>query len=823
MPLSRRYSIVRLFLFGMISVVVLTSFLLWGEWYFDRKIRFEQDVVELREQYLAQQKELISHQVDSAIDSIRDTRTQLEEQRNERLKNRVYEAHQLATHLYQRYQGEKPRAEIFSLVKEILRGMNSNDGCGGFFAINLDGSEELGIDQPEGAGQHLLEFRGARGPNLIREMLTVVKKDQEGFYTYRGSKPHHQGQDYPKISFIKLFAPANWVIGSCEYQDDLDQKVKAEALKRISNVHFGKEGFLFVVDYDSRVVYHPNQKVVGRYMLKSEKPELRMAFPKILTESKKTGQMFIDYLVDRSGSVEFYNKTSYFSRVPEWRWLVASGFYHDNLDAAVTIKRDQLHREIFSDTWRMVLLSLILILCSALTTRMIASRLQHNMALFNNFLANAASSSCKIPEENVTFREFEQLAQAANQMIDERSRSEEENRLLEAQLFQSQKLEAVGTLAGGIAHDFNNLLAAISGNLSLLSLKMDENDQRRKYLDRLNDAADKAKELVRQILSFSRFADGQETTIDLTAAVRESLKLLRSTIPRSVEIVSELPATACPVGADKTQIHQVMMNLCNNAYQAMPNHAGTIQIGLKTLSPEELPPSVTWAELGRQQIIYLSISDDGAGVAPEIQSKIFDPFFSTKGDGKGTGLGLAMVHRVILRSRGKIQVESQSEQGTTFHIYLPKASEAELVQAVGIQADIHNGTGNILLVDDDQAVLESTAELVQQLGYQVQAFSAPETALEYFTAHADQIQILMTDQTMPGISGIELIRKVRSIKPELSIILCTGYSDQVDEQTADKLQISRVLMKPADLSELSKAIQEQLKNSINPTNRSLIS
>jgi CheY-like chemotaxis protein len=260
---------------------------------------------------------------------------------------------------------------------------------------------------------------------------------------------------------------------------------------------------------------------------------------------------------------------------------------------------------------------------------------------------------------------------------------------------------------------------------------------------------------------------------------------------------------------NSTQIHQVLMNLCNNAYQAMSDGSGTIHIGLRILGSEQLSPSQRQISQNGKGLVVLTFSDDGAGIDETILGKIFDPFFSTKDVGKGTGLGLSVVHRIIDLHQGLIEVTSRPGQGTCFEISLPPADGSEENFDLSGSEQLSRGTGNILLVDDDPRVLESSAELLQHLGYQVQAFNLPAAALAYLKEHAEQIQILVTDQTMPVMTGLELIREARKIREKLPVVLRTGYSDRVDEQTAQELEIV-FLMKPVSLPQFSKTLQDLL-------------
>lgn len=801
MLFSKRISIVKLFFTGLIAIVVVISCIHWGEWYFHRTRDFQNEINEQKNNYIAQQKEIISREVNSAIEFARFQRRQLEEEAKQEIKARVNEAHGMISNLYQYYRNKKTDAETLELIKESLRNIHFN-GNGYFFAVKMDGTAELFPFQSEIEGKNILGLTDANGLKVTQAFIQLVKEQQEGFIQYTWLKPDSKNTQLSKLAFVKYFAPADWYIGTGFYLSDLEKKIQQTVLKRISEIRFGTDGFLFALDFDSRMVAHPEPKLIGNRMLASQFKSIREAFPQMLSQTKEHGA-FIEYSYRRPKHESVSKKISYVARIPEWEWLIGAGFFLDTLETAIADRRQQLDRDLTEDTWRMFLLSLFAIACSALIARQIAAKLRRNVDLFNSFFARAASESTKIEQNELLFQEFEQLAQAANQMIDERSQSEAERKQLEAQLLQRQKLEAIGTLAGGIAHDFNNLLASICGNMTLLKMKLEPQSKLHTYLERINDATDNAKGLVTQILSFSRFSEGEKICLDFAAEIRETLELIRASIPSSVNIQTSLTSRICPILANKTQLHQVLMNICSNAYQALPNQSGDIRLKLEILEKTASLqlPGQTGSKPTR--VAHLAISDTGIGIEKELLDKIFDPFFSTKEKSKGTGLGLSIAHRIISSYGGLLEAQSLPGAGSTFHIYLPLANKPTSVVPLKESTEVVHGEGTILLVDDDEKVLLSTKELLQQIGYQVVEFKRPEEALTFLQEKHQEINAVVSDQTMPGMSGLELIDAIRQFNGRIPIILCTGYSDQINENTVKNLPATQLLMKPVDIEQLS--------------------
>jgi PAS domain S-box-containing protein len=389
-----------------------------------------------------------------------------------------------------------------------------------------------------------------------------------------------------------------------------------------------------------------------------------------------------------------------------------------------------------------------------------------------------------------------------------------EQRRLEDQLRQAQKMEAVGTLAGGIAHDFNNILAAIIGYTQLAWQELPEESTPRLDLEESLRAAERAKDLVKQILTFSRQADEEKTLLEVTPIIKEGLKLLRASLPATIEIRPRLAEDLGPVAADPTQIHQVLVNLCANAAQAMPNDSGVLEI---TLQQVEVASSTIGSvpDLQPGSYIKLSVKDDGSGMPPHVIKRIFDPYFTTKEKEKGTGLGLAVVHGIVKSHQGAIRVQSEPGQGSVFDVYLPiiKESLPELKPRAG--QGLPAGRETILLIEDEVTLVRMIQRLLGNLGYQVVACPDSSEAVAIFTRDPDRFDLVLTDLTMPKMAGDELAARILQIRPAMPIILSTGYSERITPEKARELGISRLIYKPMELSDLAVVIRDvldELKN-----------
>ena len=393
--------------------------------------------------------------------------------------------------------------------------------------------------------------------------------------------------------------------------------------------------------------------------------------------------------------------------------------------------------------------------------------------------------------------------------ITKRKKAEAEKKELETMLRQAQKMEAIGTLAGGIAHDFNNILFPITGYTELAMNDLEEDSPVRTKLAEVLKAADLAKGLVQQILAFSRRSDNKHKPLRVQSIIKESLKLLRSSLPSTIEIRQKIDNNCGPVMADPTQIYQVMMNLCTNAYHAMRKKGGVLGVVLTeaTLRPQDINSGLN---LTPGKYIKISVSDTGHGMDPLVIGRIFDPYFTTKGPGEGTGMGLSVVHGIISNHGGDISVKSRPGKGTVFYIYLPRIKTDDIRVKSVSTALTPKGKEKILLVDDEEQIVQMLTEMLEQLGYHVTARTSSVEALEVFRARPDQFDLIITDQTMPNMTGTELAQRLMAIKHDIPVILCTGFSEVISEEKARFLGIREYVMKPVVISELARTIRKAL-------------
>ena len=385
-----------------------------------------------------------------------------------------------------------------------------------------------------------------------------------------------------------------------------------------------------------------------------------------------------------------------------------------------------------------------------------------------------------------------------------------ERKRLEAQYQHAQKMESIGTLAGGIAHDFNNILTSVLGYAELASLDTPENSKAQYNLQQSIKAAHRAKDLVQQILAFSRQSKQERKPLDIEPIVKEGLKMLRASLPTTIEIRQNIEEDLGAIEADTTQIHQVLMNLCTNAAHAMSENGGVLEVSL-TKFDMDAEASAASPEIEPGPYLRLRVSDTGHGMTPEILQRVFDPYFTTKEPGKGTGLGLAVVHGIVKSYGGGVTVSSEPGRGTTFDIYFPKIEPVKApLEAGRIEPLPVGGHERVLFVDDEKAIVEIGQEILQHLGYEVVVRTSSVEALELFRAQPERFDLVITDMTMPNMTGDKLAVELMRIRPDIPVILCTGFSERITKEKAEGIGIREFLLKPLVMNDLSKAVRKAL-------------
>ena len=393
--------------------------------------------------------------------------------------------------------------------------------------------------------------------------------------------------------------------------------------------------------------------------------------------------------------------------------------------------------------------------------------------------------------------------------ISERKEAEKERQRLQAQLAQSQKMETIGTLAGGIAHDFNNILSAIFGYGEMVKHELPAESKAVHDIEQILVASRRAATLVQQILTFSRKSQHHLAPLEPYLIVKEALKMLRASLPTTIHIHEEIDTNCGKVLADPTNIHQIVINLCTNSLHAMENEEGTLTVRLwrKGMTAQAL----TGRAVAPGEFIILSVSDTGHGMDRQTMERIFDPYFTTKEVGKGTGLGLAVIHGIVEDYKGFVEVESEPGKGTTFRIFLPAMAQDAIVEAEAPpREELPSGSERILVIDDEDIIVQLLRSGLSRLGYEIVGVTDSREALELVRNEPDRFDLVITDQTMPNLTGANLAAEIFKIRPKMPLILCTGYSSVVSEESALAMGIKAYLTKPIERKTLAQTVRRLL-------------
>ncbi len=409
-------------------------------------------------------------------------------------------------------------------------------------------------------------------------------------------------------------------------------------------------------------------------------------------------------------------------------------------------------------------------------------------------------------------RERSQLMATNEQLkrtIEDRKRAEREKQKIAGRLRQAQKMESIGTLAGGIAHDFNNILSAIMGYSEMTLYNLSGDSKARSNLEQVLQASNRARDLVNQILAFSRQSEQTRKPVQISPLVKETLKLMRASLPTTIKIMEQINENGALIEADPTQIHQVLMNLCTNASDAMREKGGALKVDLDRLNLYEKEAALLYPDLNPGIYEMVAVSDTGDGMDAATVERIFDPYFTTKEAGKGTGMGLAVAHGIVKSHGGVINVHSEPGKGTTFQVLLPSIDGVAKSEAEELKP-LPRGEERILFVDDEATLVDLGKQMLEHLGYKVEGKTSSIEALETFRAHPDDFDLILTDKTMPNLTGFDLGKECKKIRPDIPIILCTGFSESTLLLKAGSMGISEIIMKPLLMRDLAGAIRKVL-------------
>ena len=1040
-------------------VLVFLGISLFGSWYFLATKDHEKEIERFRKDYIAQEKRNLKKEVNRVINYIRYKQEYVLNDTRNQIRARVEKAFDMVRGMYDAGRGENAESRVRRLVKEALRPVRFDNGKGYYFILDTGGTEILYPTEPEHEGKNILDLQDAEGNYVIREEIREVKDDGRGYVKGYWRKPDSTDKMiYPKISYVKLFKPLNWIIGTGAYLDDKEKFVQKEVLKRIESINYGKDEYVYVLNYDGMLLSHPIDSLVKRELSDIEDPARVKVIKDQLALCEKKGEGFVRYRWMKPSLGRRVDKLTFVKSYPKWGWIVGTGVYIDD----VQVKIDEANAR-FSETFKNRLLLgsglfVFFIIASFLLSAFLWRKVKSGLDSFRDFFIQSATEHTVIDENALAFSEFSQIASYANHMNFERMTAENrlknseqkyrnilesieegyyevdlkgritfcnqplcdilgydmselmgmkygdymeldsartvyrtfnkvyrtgvsekgfdwkilrkngENRFLETsvtllkdnhgnptgfrgmarditdkkkveeeltstkkfledilesavdgitttdlsgriiyfsakmlaflgydstellgkkvhtiyengiedaklimkelnekgelkdhemrlvtsggrltdimvsasflknhkdeitgtmgvfkditekknlefQLRQAQKMEAIGTLAGGVAHDFNNILQAINGYTTIMFMDKGTEDPDYKSLNAIKKSAERAAELVKKLLFFSRKMDTEKSSLNINKEVKQAFSILKRTIPKMIDIELEMEDSPGIIHADPVQIEQVILNLGSNAADAMPE-GGRIIIRTKNVS---LDREFARANMGSApgNYVMLTVTDTGSGIDKETREHIFEPFFTTKEVGKGTGLGLASVYGIVKNHGGYITCDSEMGQGTSFIIYFPILKK----ESGTLDREITNntpkgGTETILVVDDEEAILDFCRVALGRFGYEVMTASSGETALEIYKEKKGVIDLLIMDLSMPGMGGSRCLREIKELDSSAQFIVASGYSPDVQAGVLAETGAQGFVAKPYQIEELLAAIRRVVDSKV---------
>lgn len=823
------------------------------------------------------------------------------------VRQRVLEAYSIAENIYSKYRGKKTDDEIKQIIIDALRPIRFANGQGYYFINGYDGVPSLLADRPEQEGKSLLNRRDTRGQYVFRDLIALVKSKGEGFYSYHWTKPGQEGDDFEKISYVKLFEPFDWFIGTGIYLDDIEKEMQRIIAHYVTTHRFGldDQGYVFInelIDIQggkkfARVYANPNRpNDSGKFLSDDFRDAKGKMFRKeFLKGLGDKGECYVEYWYKKIGTDLPSPKISFFKLAGNSRFIVAAGVYSDDIEKQILILQNRLRKQLQQSLVIICLLFVVAISVILLFFNRLNKKIERDFHLFVEFFKGAAISSDTIDRKKVKFAELDQLAAYANQMLAEKNKvknelqsifrvaptgigvvkdrvfyqvnkklcemtgytekellgqssrilyrndddfryvgeekyqqiseketgtvetkfkrkdgtvrdillsstpldisdlslgvsftalditeklkAEKVKKDLENQLIQVQKLESLGRLAGGIAHDLNNMLSPILGYCEMLMADIGKNADYQKKLQSIHKAGMGARTLVGQLLAFSRKQTLKFEKVDVDDVILGFEKLLQRTIREDINLRIVTSAEAKTVMADIGQLEQIIMNLCVNAADAMPN-GGNLTIETAFAQLDERYAS-THQGVVPGDYVLISFTDTGHGMDDITSKNVFEPFFTTKGD-HGTGLGLATVYGIVKQHKGNIWVYSEVDKGTVFKVYLPFERGEAKKSETSPKSDVNvKGTETILLAEDQEGVRHFATDILKSNGYTVITAVNGKEALEIWASGNHSINLLITDVIMPEMNGKELYDTMKSIDPEIKVLYMSGYMDNV--------------------------------------------
>lgn len=799
-------------LIAIITTAVLISLLVGYLKYYS----FSKHSEQLKSEYIASKKSLVKQEVLRVTEYIARVRAQTQEKIKARIKSRVYEAHSIATNIYNKFKGKLPKHKIKKIIIEALRPLRFFNGDGYYYIHALNGDLQLQALKPDKEGLNRLNFKNADNQYIVRDLLSIVNESGEGFLSYNFFSFKFKKKERAKIAFVKLFKPFNWSIGTGDYLENIEKDIQKSLLEHIERIKFGKNSYIFVVDYDGNILMNASQKhLIGSNMSKLVDANGVNVYLEERKAVKNPEGDFIYYVWSKPSSLMPSPKMSFVKAIPDWRWMVGTGLYIDDVQKTIQIENDNLKNELITQTIYIFFIVIFSSLFIILISNKFSKLFSRETEMFSTFFSKVSEDAEKIDIESLRLLEFKQLAKSANKMLDEKinaeeslHESEENLKETEEQLKRTQKMDALGKLTGGIAHDYNNMMGIVLGYSELLLPQVSGNKKAVEYIDQIYNAGQRAKALTEKLMTFSRYKPSETVVINISDQIQQQQHLLEKTLTSRIKLILDLHEQLWLTRLDPGDFNDAIINMAINTSHAIES-SGSMKISTHNSTITEYEAKTLELELG--DYITVSLSDSGAGMDEQTISKIFDPFFSTKGD-FGTGLGLSQVYGFTKRSDGSIKVISESGDGTEFILYFPRYNKNTEIKELEEpeEESVEPGNATILVVDDEESLCDVACKLLSLKGYRVLKALNAKQALEILKN--ETVDLVFSDIVMPQMTGYELATEIADKYPDVIIQLTSGYNDAKKLNPDIDIANFNILSKPYSRSDLLKRIQQVLAN-----------
>ncbi|MBV5328427.1 MAG: cache domain-containing protein [Chlorobium sp.] len=763
---------------NMLLATLLSTGILGGMWISSEYSTFQIESKSIRDHLLTTYKELLKSEVSKASSYIEYEKMRVKPLLKETIKSRVNEAHSVAMKIFNQNKGKKTLPEIQEMIKEALRPLRFNEGRGYYFAFNLQGVEELFVDKPEMEGKNMLLVRGAKGEYVVRDMLRLVKTGGEGFYEYTWTKPNMEGH-YSKIAYVKLFEPLGWVIGTGEYLDNVENDLKKEAIRYIEQIKYGKDGYIFVGQWDGVALSGP---AIGRNMWDVADSNGKKIVQELIRQAKK-GSGYFEYVMPKLEDKKTAPKLSYVVGVPEWQWYVGTGIYIDEIETAIENKKNEFEKKIIGHLVKIALALMGLVAMVFYIALVVSRKTRNNFDSFVTFFKKSTVGLDVINPDGMDFVELHDLAISANAMVTALKQAEVElvkhrehlevlveertSELLLARNAADAASRAKSIFLANMSHEIRTPMNAVLGFAQLLERDLSLSSVVRNRVSAIIKSGDHLLEIINDILEMSRIEAGRVEmrveSVDMHALLDDLAVMFRlraeqkglSFVLESADDLSRYILT------DLGKLRQILINLLDNAVK----FTKTGFIVLRAFQE------------GTDRIA-IEVQDSGIGITAEEQGKLFHPFERTRSGEQvagGTGLGLAISREYANLMKGDITLSSRAGEGScfrfVFHAPTPMSPIPPAVVSLSHVTALASGQGDIhvLIVDDQSSNRELLRDMLEPLGFIVSEASDGGEAIE--KTNALNPRIILMDLVMPNMDGVEATRTLRNTYTKESLVI----------------------------------------------------